>query len=335
MKVATKFVAALSTAQQHQLEALAAHAPARRVRMRAHSLLLSANGTSIDEIARIYRVHRTSVSAWIDQWHAQGLAGLADKPRPGGPTKLDAAEQALARQLLKQHPHAPKTVLARLHEQTGKSISPSTLTRLAKGANLRWKRARKSLKAHRDEAAFTQAKKELDRLKKQQAGHLNLVYFDEVGFSLDPSIPYAWQPIGETIELPVTKGKRLNVLGFFTADNDLTPFCVETTMTTDIVVGCFEAFSQTITKKTVVIIDKAPIHTSQALLNKVPTWKKKGLIRKFIPAYCPELNLIEILWRFIKYRWLPFSAYLNFDALVAAVEEILVQVGSKYTIEFQ
>jgi hypothetical protein len=61
----------------------------------------------------------------------------------------------------------------------------------------------------------------------------------------------------------------------------------------------------------------------------------QGLILKFLPAYSPELNLIEILWRFIKYRWLPFSAYLNFNTFVAAVEEILVQVGSKYTIEFQ
>jgi hypothetical protein len=26
----------------------------------------------------------------------------------------------------------------------------------------------------------------------------------------------------------------------------------------------------------------------------------------------PKLNLIEILWRFIKYYWLPFSAYTSF-----------------------
>ena len=152
---------------------------------------------------------------------------------------------------------------------------------------------------------------------------------------MDPCIPYAWQPPGETIELPVAKGKRLNVLGFFNTDNDLTPFCVESTMTTELVVACFDAFSETISKKTVVIIDNAPIHTSQAFLKQVPAWKKKGLILKFLPAYSPELNLIEILWRFIKYRWLPFSAYLNFNTLVAAVEEILVQVGSKYNIDFQ
>ncbi len=166
MKVATKFVSALTAAQQNQLEQLAAEDPVRRVRMRAHSLLLSAEGLSIDEIARVYQVHRNSVSSWIDHWHQQGMAGLSDNPRCGGPTKLNAAEQALALQLLKEHPQAPKTGLALLLEQPGKTISPSTVTRRAKAADLRWKRVRKSLKTNRDEAAFTQAKKELERLKK-------------------------------------------------------------------------------------------------------------------------------------------------------------------------
>ncbi len=99
MKVATKYVAALAPDQQRQLEKLAAYDPARRVWMRAHSILLSTAGTGINEIAGIYQVHRNSVSAWIDHWQQQGLTGLADKPRPGGPTKLNTAEQDLARQL--------------------------------------------------------------------------------------------------------------------------------------------------------------------------------------------------------------------------------------------
>ena len=166
MKVATKFVAALTADEQHQLEQLAAHAPVRRVRMRAHSLLLSAGGASIDKIAHIYQVHRNSVSSWMDHWRQQGVAGLSDKPRPGGPSKLNDAEQEVAKALLKSYPNAPKTVLARLHEETGKTISSSTLTRIAKAADLRWKRVRKSLKTKRDDLAFGQAKKEVDRLKK-------------------------------------------------------------------------------------------------------------------------------------------------------------------------
>src|SRR6266568_8889006 len=50
----------------------------------------------------------------------------------------------------------------------------------------------------------------------------------------------------------------------------------------------------------------------------------------FLPSYSPELNLIEILRRFIKYYWLPFSAYGSFQPLCAAVEEILQQFGTRY-----
>ncbi|WP_368860940.1 transposase, partial [Desulforhabdus sp. TSK] len=42
---------------------------------------------------------------------------------------------------------------------------------------------------------------------------------------------------------------------------------------------------------------------------------KKNLYIKFLPTYSPELNLIEILWRKIKYEWLSFSAYLSFSLL--------------------
>jgi len=62
---------------------------------------------------------------------------------------------------------------------------------------------------------------------------------------------------------------------------------------------------------------------------------KKGLMVKYLPAYAPALNLIEILWRFMKYYWLPFSAYTSFQCLSAAVEEILTRIGTDYTINFK
>ena len=63
-------------------------------------------------------------------------------------------------------------------------------------------------------------------------------------------------------------------------------------------------------------------------------WKKHGLIIKYLSPYSPELNLIEILWRRIKYTWLPFSAYACLNALSEALETILSQVGSEYQITF-
>ncbi|MFI3286724.1 MAG: transposase, partial [Rikenellaceae bacterium] len=91
---------------------------------------------------------------------------------------------------------------------------------------------------------------------------------------------------------------------------------------------------QTITKRTVVVIDNAPIHRSKKFMAKVEQWRELDLWIYFLPPYSPELNIIEILWRFMKYQWLPFDAYLNFMRLKARVAEVLDCVGSKYRINF-
>ena len=45
-------------------------------------------------------------------------------------------------------------------------------------------------------------------------------------------------------------------------------------------------------------------------------------------------NIIGILWRFIKYKWLESDAYESYSALVEAVENILKNFGTEYTINF-
>jgi len=167
LKVPTKFVSALDPEQMSPLKQLMAADPCRRVRNRAHCILLSSQGSSIDEIAQIYQVHRNTVSSWIDQWQACGAQGLRDQPRSGNPGKLNGKEQEVAKELIEAHPHGPKRILALLAEQTGKTISPSTLRRLARKNGLRWKRVRKSLKSKRDEQAFREAEKTLQGLKKR------------------------------------------------------------------------------------------------------------------------------------------------------------------------
>src|SRR5262252_3785847 len=63
-------------------------------------------------------------------------------------------------------------------------------------------------------------------------------------------------------------------------------------------------------------------------------FKTQNLPYKYLSTYSPELNLVEILWRKIKYTWLPFSAYQCLNALRDALENILKNFGSKYQITF-
>ena len=115
-----------------------------RARARAPSLLLHAQGVTINEIAKIYQVDRDTVSTWIKKWAQQGEASLYDQPRSGRPPQLTPAEQELAIEYLKEEPRSLKQVVDRFAKKTAQHISISALKRLAKRVRLRWKRVRKS-----------------------------------------------------------------------------------------------------------------------------------------------------------------------------------------------
>lgn len=124
------------------------------------------------------------------------------------------------------------------------------------------------------------------------------------------------------------------MLGFYSTDNRFGSFCSECNIDSATVVRCSDEFAETIIRKTVVITDNSSIHHSDEFEENILKWKKKKLFIKYLPQYSPELNLIEILWRFIKHHWLSFSAYLSFENLVNSVENILRNIGSEYRIIF-
>jgi DDE superfamily endonuclease len=74
---------------------------------------------------------------------------------------------------------------------------------------------------------------------------------------------------------------------------------------------------------------------SREFIQHIPQWVQRGLIIKYLPPYSPELNLIEILWRFMKYYWMPFSAYMSLQGLRQSIEDILQRFGTDYTIAFE
>ncbi|MBO0861095.1 MAG: transposase, partial [Chloracidobacterium sp.] len=55
-------------------------------------------------------------------------------------------------------------------------------------------------------------------------------------------------------------------------------------------------------------IDGASTHKSEEFQARLEEWEARGLYIYLLPAYRPELNLIEILWRMIKYDWLPIRS---------------------------
>jgi transposase len=329
------FVNPLSEAEIITLQEMHKNHPLHWTRMRAHTIVLSNEKYTVQAIAKIYGVCRQVVALWIKEWEKEGLTALIDKKRSGRRRSISEEETKELINLVEEEPRSIKQVIAKFNDKTGKKLGVSTVKRICKKAGLKWKRIRKSLKNKRNDEEFKKAVIKIEELiERADKGEIDLFYYDESGFNLEPCIPYAWQPIGENIEIPTSHSRRLNVAGFIDRNCQFESFVFEGSINTPVVIACFNEFSKIIQKETHVLIDNAPMHTSNEFIDNIEKWQSEGLIIEFLPPYCPELNIIEILWRKIKYEWMPFSAYESFNNLKEELFNILKNIGKDYAIAF-
>ncbi len=329
------FVKSLTPVEIETLENLHKNHPRHMPRLRAQVILLSHRGYSISAIQPICNYCRQTIATWLHRWESRGICGLFDSPRSGRPPKLTKTEETITLEFIHQSPRSLKSVIGEIAQTLGITLTVSTLKTLCKRAGLSWKRIRKSLKSKRDPALFEHSRKQLESLIEQaKRDQIDLFYFDESGFTLEPCVPYAWQAIGEAIELSTSKSKRLNVLGFVNRDGQFDSIVVEGSVNSAVVVACIDRFVETLHKPTVLIIDNAPTHTSQEFNENIERWEQRGLTIQPIAPYSPELNIIEIVWRKIKYEWLPFSAYESYEKLKKELFNVLACIGTEYKIEF-
>jgi transposase len=177
--------------------------------------------------------------------------------------------------------------------------------------------------------------------QQEDKGKISLHYYDESGFSTTSCIPYAWQIRGQTKELPKQRSKRLNTLGFLSRANEAFFHTVEGSVKTEHVIAAFDEFTENYYREyqqtkipCIAVLDNASIHRSKEFIKHVEHWESRAVFLHYLPAYSPELNLIEILWRKVKYEWLELTAYKNYEQLKKAVLHILENIGNKYAITF-
>jgi transposase len=85
-------------------QALNDHVP--RIAQRLHGIVLSLEGRRPPEIARLLKVHRSTVALWIEQFNQQGEQGLFEGLRPGRPVGLNPQQRETLGDILDSGPVA-------------------------------------------------------------------------------------------------------------------------------------------------------------------------------------------------------------------------------------
>jgi transposase len=63
-------------------------------------------------------------------------------------------------------------------------------------------------------------------------------------------------------------------------------------------------------------------YKSKKFKSNITKWNNLGLTIFYLPFYSPHLNIIETLWRFMKYVWIDYRAYLSIDNLRSYIKNI-------------
>jgi transposase len=252
----------------------------------------------------VFQVSRKTIYQWLNAWDHRGFPGLYRRPGQGRKPTFTAEQKSQIRMWAQEHPKQLKQVLNKIRDQWDVTVSIKTIKRVLKSLRLSWHRFRRTPNGQPDPHEYATKQAQLEEFQRlDEAGVIDLYDLDQAGFCLIPAVPYGWQPVGETLTIPSSRSRSLNVLGIMNRHHDLKADTSEQSINSDVVILCIETFFPTVDKRTIIVMDQAPIHTSYAMQDKREEWAERKLEIFTLPSYSPELNLIEILWRFIKYTW--------------------------------
>lgn len=163
---------------------------------------------------------------------------------------------------------------------------------------------------------------------------IDLYYSDEASVSLVPNVPSAWQFSDERAAMPSSQGRGTNRFALLARDNRARVKTTAENINAAFVFEQFEQLSLSLEKLTVVVLDNASNHRARIIKEQIAVWQRRGLYLFYLPRYSPHLNIVETLWRKLKYEWLAPKDYESSETLCYAVDRALKAVGTNLHINF-
>jgi transposase len=166
-------------------------------------------------------------------------------------------------------------------------------------------------------------------------GVIRLIYFDEASFCASPPVQRSWSPRSQPHATEPAKHCTRSVLGALDFGTQQLHTKVHTgTINRERVIDFLDGIiTQGDDRPTLIILDNARIHHNipEDILDRWFIDHRAFLIH--LPPYSPELNLIEIVWKKLKYHWRRFVTWSK-ESFDNELHALLSGYGSKFQISF-
>jgi transposase len=302
---------------------------------RVHVLLALAQGQSVSDVAEMLSLGEQTVRDYRNQYLFKGMASLVYKAPAGRPSKLTKTQRQQLSEWIKARPQDSgytsgcwntPMIQDLIQRHFGVAYHPHYIATLLKNMGFSYQKAR-FVSDHLNEAKrleWRQSRwpKILRQAKQRRA---LLLFGDEASFAQWGSLSYTWAPKGQQPEVP-TSGKRKAYKVFGLIDYFSGRFFYKAHAgrfnSQSYAAFLLEVLSQT-TQPVVVIQDGARYHTSKAMQAFFETHAERLTIEQ-LPAYSPDFNPIEHLWKKVKKEATHLKHFPEFTDLQQEVDSALL-----------
>lgn len=308
-------------------------------RIRAYELSL--DGWTETAIAGVLGLSQSGVSRMLKRAREQGVDSLCAPHAGGRPPRMTPAQVEELRTLLTQGATAHgfvgdvwtgRRVATLLERHFGITLSTRQVLRILH--QLQWSRQQPARQAvQRDEAAIIRWRTHRWPALQRYARRTKrlILFLDETGVYLLPSLVRTWAPRGETPRLTERLSRdHLSVISAVSRQGAVYAARSSTAFDSDAVIVFLDALHQRLpAQKLLVIWDGAPIHRSTAIQQYLADGAAAWLRLEPLPAYAPELNPDEGIWRQLKRVELRNVAAMSLPLLATAVDTAMAHIGAQ------
>jgi transposase len=279
-------------------------------------------GWSQTDVAAFLGVNPVSVSKWVRDYRTGGESALSGQPHPGRRPRLGEADLQRLEELLAQGATAHGwandlwtclRVREVIRTSFGVEYHPRYVSELLR-RRLGWTSQRPDQQCiDRDEKAIRcWVRKAFPAIMAAAVARgADVVFVDEAGFRLQPTVRRTYAPRGRTPVLKIADPHaRISVIGGVVVRPGTARCRLVYGMLANnlnyrwpTIAAFVGAVRSQLARPVTVVWDRIAIHDCPSLSEELA--KDPGVVTELFPAYAPELNPADGIWRYIKYARIP------------------------------
>ncbi|MGB5972178.1 MAG: IS630 family transposase, partial [Nodosilinea sp.] len=248
------------------------------------------------QIANRFRVAPSVVTRLLKQYRETGQ--LAPKPRPGRPRALSPEQEQVVKDLVSATPDINLGELCQaLNEQSGVSVSESTMCRVMKRLNLTSKKKALHPSEKASERVQSLRREYWDDIRDIRVE--DLVFIDESGVNLGLIRLFAWAMRGQrAYGVQPKRGQNVSIVAGLSLSG---------VVASAVILGAFDglSFEAFVAARLVpnlwpgacVVMDNCSIHKGEEIRHLI---EAAGARLVYLPPYSPDFSPIENFWSKVK-----------------------------------